>query len=89
VPSSGRTIRRGNSGATPLRGPGIWNIDLAIAKNFRLNEGMRLELRADMVNALNHTQYSGIQTNMSGIRFGEITSALPARVVQAQARLAF
>jgi hypothetical protein len=42
-----------------------------------------------MVNAFNHTQYSGIQTNLSGIRFGEITSALPGRMIQLQARISF
>src|SRR5207237_6483169 len=30
VPSSGRTIRRGTAGATALRGPGIWNLDLSM-----------------------------------------------------------
>jgi hypothetical protein len=89
VPSSGRTIRRGNSGATPLRGPGIWNLDLAFGKTFAVNEGLKLELKADMANALNHTQYSGIATNLSGIGFGEVTSAAAARVIQLQLRLAF
>ena len=89
VPSSGRTIRRGNSGATPLRGPGIWNLDLAFGKNFIVNEGLKLELKADMANAFNHTQYSGIATNMSGIGFGGVTSTLRARVIQLQLRLAF
>jgi hypothetical protein len=89
VPASGRTARRGTSGATPLRGPGIWNLDLAIGKNFNLRENTRLELRGDLSNALNHTRYSGLATNMSGIGFGQITSTLPARVIQVQARIAF
>jgi hypothetical protein len=89
VPSSGRTIRRGTAGATALRGPGIWNLDLAFGKSFALTEGLKLEMKADMSNAFNHTQYSGIATNLSGIGFGEVTSTLPARVIQLQMRLAF
>ena len=67
----------------------MWNLDLAFAKKFTLNEALKLELKADMSNALNHTQYTGIATNLSGIGFGEATSTAPARVVQVQLRLAF
>jgi len=87
--ASGRTIRRGTAGATALRGPGIWNLDLALGKNFALTENTKLEMRADLSNALNHTQYSGLSTNLSGIGFGQITSTLPARVIQVQARIGF
>ena len=87
--ASARTIRRGTAGATALRGPGIWNLDLALGKNINLTENTKLEFRADMVNALNHTQYSGIQTNLSGVGFGQVISTLPARAVQVQARIAF
>ncbi len=86
---SGRTIRRGNSSATALRGPGTWNLDFSLGKNFSLTEGTRLELKADMVNALNHTQYNAIATNLNGIGFGQITGTATARVIQVQARFAF
>jgi hypothetical protein len=89
VPASARTIRRGTAGATALRGPGIWNVDLSFGKNFSLNEGTKLELKADLANALNHTQYSGIATNLSGIGFGQAIAAATARVIQLQLRLAF
>src|SRR5262249_5888914 len=65
VPSaSGRTIRRGTASATALRGPGIWNLDLALGKNFTVTEKTKFEMRADLSNVLNHTQYSGISTNL-------------------------
>ena len=90
VPSaSGRTIRRGNSGATELTTPGIWNVDLSMGKNFAVTEHTKLELKADMLNALNHTQYSGIATNLSGIGFGQVTAAANARAIQLQLRVAF
>jgi hypothetical protein len=89
VPSSGRTIRRGTAGATALRSPGIWNVDLSLAKSFKLTETMKFELKTDLLNALNHTQYNGIATNLNGLAFGQITSAAPARTIQLQGRLAF
>ena len=89
VPSSGRTIRRGTAGATALRGPGIWNLDLSLGKNFKVTENTQFEFRTDMLNAFNHTQYSGIQTNSSGNGFGEVISTLPARAIQLQLRLSF
>ena len=89
VPGSARTIRRGTAGATALRSPGMWDVDLSFGKNFSLNEGTKLELKADMANALNHTQYNGIATNLSGIGFGQATAAATARVIQLQLRLSF
>src|SRR5262249_26096163 len=75
--ASGRTIRRGTMGATALIGPGIWDIDLSLGKNFKVTETTKVEFRTDMLNALNHTQYSGIANNLSGIQFGQANSALP------------
>ncbi|HZS03640.1 MAG TPA: TonB-dependent receptor [Blastocatellia bacterium] len=56
-----------------LRNPGINNHDLSILKNFPLGgEGKyRLQLRAEMFNFLNHTQFSGVNrttniTNAAG-----------------------
>jgi len=60
-----------------------------MTKNFKVNEAVRFELRADMLNALNHTQYTNIATNLSGLAFGEAIGTAPARVIQLQLRLAF
>ena len=87
--ASGQTIRRGYANYYPVTSPGIWNLDWSLAKGFSLNEGTKLELRGDMVNALNHTQYTGIATNMNGLAFGQATGTASARVVQLQLRLAF
>jgi hypothetical protein len=86
---SGRTIRRGHMNSTPLRGPGIWNFDFSMGKDFRVTEQTRLDVRADMLNAFNHTQYTGIATNMSGLVFGQAISTAPARAIQVQMRLLF
>jgi hypothetical protein len=37
-----------------FRGPGFWNVDFGIYKNFGITEGTRLQLRAELYNAFNH-----------------------------------
>jgi hypothetical protein len=43
-----------------LRAPPIDNLDLSISKTFQLPKNMRFEFRVDMFNALNHTQFTGV-----------------------------
>jgi hypothetical protein len=85
---SGATARPGTLGRNALRGPGGWNLDLALSKNFVFTERLRLQIRADMFNALNHTVLGGVSTNIQAGNFGRLTSA-SARVVQLNARLSF
>ena len=42
-----------------------------------------------MLNAFNHTQYTSIDTNLSGIQFGRAIGTASARVIQLELRLAF
>jgi outer membrane receptor protein involved in Fe transport len=37
-----------------FRGPGFWNVDMGLYKNFRITEGTRLQLRAEAYNVFNH-----------------------------------
>jgi outer membrane receptor protein involved in Fe transport len=38
-----------------FRGPGLWNVDLGLAKNFRFGERWNFQLRADAFNLMNHS----------------------------------
>jgi len=87
--ASGRTIRRGSIGNNGLRGPGRTNLDFSLAKNVSLGEERNLELRADLLNALNQTQYTAVSTNLNSPNFGQVTSTAGARIIQVQARFAF
>jgi hypothetical protein len=89
VTASGASARPGTLGRNALRGPGFWNVDLSLAKNLAITEGVRLQIRADMFNAFNHTSFSGINTNIRSGSFGLFTSTRGARVVQVNARLSF
>jgi hypothetical protein len=45
----------GMTGRNAFRGPGFWNADLALFKNIRFTETMRLQLRAEAFNVFNHS----------------------------------
>ena len=65
------------SGRNFLVGPGINNIDLSLQKSFLFDENRRLELRVDAFNALNHTQFSGVNSNLN---FTSLTNLTPTNL---------
>ena len=48
-----------------LYGPPTNNLDLSLSKSFRLGATRRLEIRLDAFNALNHTQFSGVNSTLN------------------------
>ena len=57
---SGSTLRPGNIGRNALRNFGFWTPDLALSKNLYLSERVKLQIRGDLFNSLNHTNFSSI-----------------------------
>ena len=64
----------GTLGRNAFRGPGATNVDLAIAKKFKIRERATLELRGDAFNVFNHTQFANPDTSISDLTFGQITN---------------
>lgn len=89
IGAGGAPLHFGSIGRNALRAPGYWNLDLALAKNLDLTERYRLQIRCDMFNSLNHTNFAGIQTGIDAANFGRFTSTRGARLVQFNARLSF
>lgn len=87
--SVGAAIRAGNLARNAVFGPGLINFDIGIGKNFAFAERVRLQVRADMLNAFNHTNYSGVDTNIKSASFGRITGTNGAREVQLSGRFSF
>jgi outer membrane receptor protein involved in Fe transport len=56
----------GNTGRNTLIGPGFSNVNLSIAKEFRLpwREGMSLEIRGDAYDLFNHINYNNPDANV-------------------------
>ena len=81
------TVRPGNVGVGSIRLPGYWNLDLSFAKTIPLAGRIKMQLRTDMFNALNHTNLSGLRTNINDAFFGQLLGTRGARVIQLGARL--
>ena len=89
ITASGATARPGTLGRDAVRGPGLWNTDLSLSKNMAISERARFQIRADLFNALNHTNFNAVSTTINSANFGRFTSTAGPRIVQFNARLTF
>lgn len=87
----------GNAPRFPLRGPGLNNWDTVLFKNFPIRERMRLQLRWELYNAFNHTQFTALDTTARfdprgqqvNAGFGQFTAAANPRIMQFAIRFLF
>ncbi len=88
------TDTKGNAKPGIIRGPGTNNWDISMTKDFRPFEKLSVKFRAELFNAFNHTQWSGVNTtyvdpSRSDNQFGWITGAREPRVVQLNLKISF
>jgi hypothetical protein len=89
----------GTSPRAPFRGHGVSQWDLTLSKSWSLPGNVRLQLRADFINALNHTQLgmpaatcSTLDTSsclVPGDSLGRITTTRNPREIQLGVRLSW
>ena len=87
----------GNSGRAPFRQPGRHQWDITLSKNFYAGEDMRVQLRADFINAFNQVQWTGDATasgldntctvsvtscTVANDRFGQVLNTRAPREIQ-------
>jgi hypothetical protein len=79
----------GNLARSTINGPLFSQLDMSLTKNFKLNERMRFQIRADAFNVLNHTNFlAGVLApgliinntgntifNVNSTTFGQITQS--------------
>ncbi len=87
--ASGQPLRPGTVGKNSLRGPGSWDLSLAIAKNLTFHERYKLQLRVDAFNAFNHVNLGSPIADLTRPTFGRILSVGGARSLQLNGRLTF
>jgi Carboxypeptidase regulatory-like domain len=81
----------GNVGRALIDGPSYMNVNMALLKNIRFTETMRLQLRMEAFNVFNkvnfiqNTQFA----NINSATFGQITSTFDPRQIQFAARFEF
>lgn len=80
----GTTNGFGTARKDAVVGPGLFNWNMALFKEFRLSsrEGTSIQLRAESYNTFNHTQFSGIDTGFTDGNFGHVTSVNDPRTWQ-------
>ena len=89
IAASGGTSRPGNLGWGEVRGPGMWNVDVSLGKNFKLTERVQLQIRSDMLDAFNHLNPTSIATSINANNFGQIQDTLGSRVIQLNGRISW
>jgi hypothetical protein len=72
----------GNEGRGILRGPGGWNVDIALSRSFQVAENQKIDFRWEAFNVLNHTRFGNPNATMNSPTFGQITSARDPRIMQ-------
>ncbi len=85
-----------------FRGPGLTNLNLALAKTFAIGEHWKAEFRAEAFNVFNHTEFinPGCSQGVGGVpvcnslipgsaNFGEITGTYDPRILQLALRVSF
>jgi hypothetical protein len=85
----------GTQGNTPrgfFNGPGYWNTDFVVRKDFRLTESSHLQTEIDFFNLFNHTNFGQPVADISAGTFGEIQgirSFTNSRLIQLGGKFVF
>ena len=75
-----------------LMGPGQFNMDASLVKEFRITERLRMELKADAFNVINNMSWGNPDTSFDSSNFGQSTNPLDytfGRRMQLGVRLEF
>ena len=79
----------GSASRNPVRGPAYRNVDLALSRRIPLSNGVALELRAELFNALNTPAFGAPNAVAGAANFGTVTTAGDPRVAQLAAKILF
>ena len=71
-----QNLRYGNTGRNAFRGPGYSNMNLSLARQFKLTERIGLQFRADAIHFTNTPHFNNPNATVGASNFGEITSTL-------------
>jgi Carboxypeptidase regulatory-like domain len=75
----------------PVDGPGYFDADIGLMKNFHFTEGAYLQFRADFLNAFNNVNLGMTNTGFSttSTTFGDVSTSQPARNIQFALKMYF
>lgn len=85
-----RQFTYGNGGRNILRGPGRWNVDYSVFKEFALRERLGLQFRGEFFNLFNHPQFDLPNPTIGNPNAGRIAATVGVpRDIQFSLRLHF
>jgi hypothetical protein len=79
----------GNEGTGILVGPGNFNLDAGIHRNFPIGERYTLSYRCEMFNAFNHANFAVPNASIGSASAGQISGTAAARVFQMALKVIF
>ncbi len=79
----------GNQGRGILDGPGLFNVDLGVHRNFPIGERFNLNFRWEMFNAFNRANFGNPNASLGASNAGRVLGTGPARVMQFGLKLEF
>ena len=79
----------GSASRNPVRGPSYRDVDLAVMRRVGVTREQSIELRLEVFNLLNTTNFGAPAAQFGPASFGTITTALDPRVVQLAAKFWF
>jgi hypothetical protein len=83
-------MRPGSSQRNIIEGPPTSRVDFTLSKNIRFGERFRLQLRAEVFNIFNKTNFRGfVSLNVTSTSFGQIGSVRDPRTMQFGAKFYF
>ena len=81
----------GNAGHNIMTDPPYWNLDLALGKDFYIDDKRYITLRVEAFNALNHPNFGAPNSDISDpTSFGKINGTFnPPRIVELVAKFTY
>lgn len=82
----------GNASRRFFHGPGIYNFDMQLNKEFTLTESKLLDFKIQAFNVFNHAQFYGpasVDGEVEDSNFGRVVSAAAPRLVQVALKVSF
>jgi hypothetical protein len=83
------TATFGNSGRNILRGPGVFNLDASVFRNFAIRERFKLQFRAEAMGVTNTPQFGNPGATVGSSTFGIISSSSGDRQIRLALKLSF
>ncbi|MEP6704596.1 MAG: hypothetical protein ABJB34_07305, partial [Acidobacteriota bacterium] len=79
----------GTAGRGTIEGPSTKRIDFTTTKNIRFGESIRIQLRWEIFNIFNWTNFRTISVNNTSTNFGAVTAVRDPRTMQFGAKFSF